>query len=107
MIGANFDEETREQQRINELRKRVITLERLRVTDAQRASVMGANPEAPDVAGIQEVNCLLEVRGLARLQNSRIWPVAYGQLHMAKWSSEGDRTRELHAFFARAFLITA
>jgi len=52
VIGANFDEETREQHRINQMRKRVGELEKAKV--AQQLAL--ENP----VAGMQEINCLLE-----------------------------------------------
>lgn len=57
VIGANFDEETREQHRINQLRKRVLTLEKLRL---QERLVGGAISDS-SVVGMQEINCLLEV----------------------------------------------
>merc|ERR1711988_1424839 len=56
VIGANFDEETREQHRINQLRKRVLTLEKLRL---QERLVGGAISDS-SVVGMQEINCLLE-----------------------------------------------
>jgi len=51
VIGANFDEETREQHRINQLRKRVLTLEKLRVKGVISDTA---------VNGMQEISCLLE-----------------------------------------------
>lgn len=57
VIGANFDEETREQHRINQLRKRVLQMEKLRIEDTLKAS--GVVTEAA-VAGMQEINCLLD-----------------------------------------------
>ena len=58
VIGANFDEETREQHRINQLRKRVQTLEKLRLQER----LIGGVISDTSVAGMQEINCLLEVR---------------------------------------------
>jgi len=63
VIGANFDEETREQHRINELRKRIVQLEKEHAQEKaeriDRGSIMARDDDG-DPKGMQEVQCLLE-----------------------------------------------
>jgi len=60
VIGANFDEETREQNRINALRKRVVLMEAQRERDFLRARDDSTFRPTEPAAGMQEINCLLE-----------------------------------------------
>ena len=94
VIGANFDEETREQHRINQLRKRVQTLEKLRIQER----LIGGVISDTSVAGMQQINCLLEVcRRLGRGPRSATSPTPGSSPSRASFAPSQDHRTNVMA----------